>query len=486
MTMKRLLSSVLLSGATTVWAATPPLGFPLDDPNLQVQIVVSGLEAPTTMAFIGPGDILVLQKNDGKVRRVLNGVLQPGAVLDVAVSNASERGLLGIAVHPDFPAAPFVYLYYTESNTGQDTSTGDTPLGNRIYRYEWTGSALVAPTLIADFPASLDHHIGGILTFGPDGKLYVVVGDLNRDGQLQNVPSGPAPDDTSVILRLNDDGTTPSDNPFFAQGGNLAKYYAYGVRNSFGLAFDPVTGKLWDTENGPTDYDEVNLVAPGFNSGWEQLMGPDARDPQGTADLFQAAGSQYSDPEFSWLDPVAPTAIAFLHSTALGPQYEHDAFVADFNYGVLYHFEPNAARDGFVMPSQDLSDLVADTEAEREAMLFGTGFNGLTDLKVGPDGLLYMVSILQGAIFVVSQAPSFTVAADLAVVSTASPDPVIVGTDLTYDVTVTNHGPDGASSVTLTDTLPGGSALQSASASQGGCSGSAPVTCALGSLAVGA
>ena len=101
----------------------------LNDPGLQVKEVVAGLSVPTTMAFIGPGDILVLQKGDGRVRRVLGGVLQPGQVLDVAVDDASERGLLGIAVHPEFPARPFVYLYYTESSTGSDTSGSPLPLG---------------------------------------------------------------------------------------------------------------------------------------------------------------------------------------------------------------------------------------------------------------------------------------------------------------------------------------------------------------------
>ena len=111
-----------------------------------------------------------------------------------------------------------------------------------------------------------------MIAFGPDGKLYIAIGDLNRNGQLQNNATG-APDDSSVILRLNDDGTVPSDNPFFDQGGELAKYFAYGIRNSFGMAFDPVTGKLWDTENGPNSYDEVNLVEAGFNSGWRELWG---------------------------------------------------------------------------------------------------------------------------------------------------------------------------------------------------------------------
>lgn len=379
----------------------------LKDHRLQVKQVVAGLSFPTTMAFIGPDDLLVLQKDDGRVRRVLGGVLQPDPVLDVAVDKASERGLLGIAIHPGFPATPFVYLYYTESSTGDDTSGLPPPLGNRVYRFTWDGSALIDPTLLLDLPVMLGpNHDGGIITFGPDGKLYVVIGDLNRNGQLQNFPTAPPPDDTSVILRLNDDGTIPSDNPFFTQGGNLAKYYAYGIRNCFGLAFDPVTGKLWDTENGPDTYDEINLVEPGFNSGWEQIMGPDARDPQGIGDLFQVPGSQYSDPEFSWFHTVAPTGIVFLNSAQLGEQYQNDIFVGDFNTGTLYRFKPNVTRKGFDFENPDLADLVADTEGELEELVLGTGFGGISDLKVGPDGLLYILSITEGKIFVVSRAPA--------------------------------------------------------------------------------
>src|SRR5881296_3962941 len=272
-------------------AYSPALGAPsLTDPNLSITEITSGLSAPTTMAFIGTDDILVLQKDNGQVRRVIAGVLQPSAVLDVAVDNFSERGLLGIALHPNFPTTPFVYLYYTESTTAGDSS--GSPAGNRVYRYTWDGNGLTSPSLILDLPVTTGpNHDGGIIAFGLDGKLYVVIGDLNRNGQLQNNSIGAAPDDTSVIFRLNDDGSTPSDNSFFAQGGNVARYYAYGIRNSFGMAFDPVTGKLWMTENGPTSYDEINMVDPGFNSGWNKIMGPDSRDPQNVSDLFSLNGS---------------------------------------------------------------------------------------------------------------------------------------------------------------------------------------------------
>ena len=373
----------------------------LNDPSLQVEEVVSGLSLPTTMAFIGDGDILVLEKNSGKVRRVITGVLQPGQVLDVAVNTDSERGLLGIAIHPDFPATPSVYLYYTESSTGSD---GGSPLGNRVYKYTWDGSALISPRLIVDLPVLPGaNHNGGVIAFGPDEKLYVIIGDLNHNGQLQNFSSG-APDDTSVILRLNDDGSVPTDNPFYALGAPMDKYYAYGIRNSFGMAFDPVTDKLWDTENGENDYDEINLVEPGFNSGWEKIMGPDSRNSNNVSDLVQFTGSHYADPKFSWLDTVGPTAIVFLDSAELGPQYEDDVFVGDINNGNLYHFQPNIARDGFSFTSPALSDLVADNnDSELDEVILGAGFNGITDLKVGPDGLLYVISLLDGAIYRISQ-----------------------------------------------------------------------------------
>ncbi len=377
----------------------------LKDPALRVTEVVGGLNAPTAMTFIGADDILVLQKGDGQVRRVLNGVLQPAPVLDVAVDQSSERGLLGIAAHPAFPSVPWIYLYYTESSTATDTSGSPEPLGNRLYRYRWDGNALVEPMLLLNLPVLPGpNHNGGTIIIGPDGKLYVVIGDLNHAGQLQNIPSGPGADDTSVIIRLNDDGTVPSDNPFFALGGNLAKYYAYGIRNSFGLAFDPLTNKLWMTENGPHSYDEINIVEPGFNSGWVQIMGPEARSPQGIDSLFQLPGSHYADPKFSWFDPVGPTAIAFLNSAQLGEAYQHDVFVGDINLGNLYHFKPTLTRDGLHLETPGLAaDLVADPNDGLQEVIFGTGFGGITDLKIGPDGRLYILSF-QGKIFVVSQA----------------------------------------------------------------------------------
>ena len=376
----------------------------LVDPQIQVQIVASGLSLPTAMAFISTNDFLVLEKNTGKVHRVIDGVLQTNAVLDVAVDITGERGLLGIAVHPGFATNSLIYLCYAESSTGSDSSGVD-PLGIRIYRYEWTGSVLTNAALIFEFPVEpgVSIHNGGAIAFGPDGKLYAVTGDHNLSGQLQNQPLGPSPDDTSVIIRLNDDGTAPSDNPFFTVSG-MTNVFAYGVRNSFGLASDPSSGKLWDTENGPNDYDEVNLVEPGFNSGWREIQGPASRSAGSTNNLFVSPGSQYADPKFSWLATVAPTALLFLNSTELGNKYRNDLFVGDFNNGNLYWLPVNNARDGFIL-SGGLTDLVADSTAERDDVTLGRGFGGISDLKQGPDGRLYILSIGTGTIYVLFRDP---------------------------------------------------------------------------------
>ncbi|MFI5006476.1 MAG: PQQ-dependent sugar dehydrogenase [Solirubrobacterales bacterium] len=411
----RALGLVLVAGVALV--ASGASGQVMTDPSLTVTTVTGGLSLPTTMAFVAPGDILVLQKDNGQVRRVLNGVLQPTPVLDVPVNFESERGLLGIAVNAETP--PKVFLYFTEA-----ASDGAAPIANRVYRYTWNALAgtLTSPQLVLDLPVTPGpNHDGGVLVLDSAGRLYAVIGDLNRNGQLQNNPAGSAPDNTSVIYRVNGDGTAAAGNPFTpycsvtttqscsvdgnCPGGEtcrtqVARYYAYGVRNSFGMSIDPVTGALWNTENGPSNYDEVNRVSPGFNSGWNQIMGPDARDPEDVGDLFNlpGAGSTYSDPEFSWLATVAPTAILF--PRGLSETYDVAALVGDSNNGSLYSFPLNAARDGFELGGfMGLSDLVADDVTERNAVRIGSGFGAITDLKEGSDGAVYVVSLGNGAIY---------------------------------------------------------------------------------------
>jgi glucose/arabinose dehydrogenase len=407
--------------AASCLVAAPAVAQSLNEPALIAQSVASGLSQPTSMAFLGPDDILVLQKADGRVRRVTGGVLQAAAVLDVAVDSNSERGLLGIALDPDFDVTRHVYLYYTESSTGLDTTGEANPLGNRIYQYDWNGSALVNPVLILDLPWSGGpNHDGGVIAFGPDGFLYAVIGDLNRSGKLQNISAGPDPDDTGVIARIDTTGRAVSGNPFFTPAdpsARMNRYYAYGVRNSFGLTFDARTGRLWDTENGPGNYDEVNLVVSGFNSGWNRIMGPVARDPQGIADLWVAPGSVYRDPEFSWNIPVAPTALVFPESPRVGCALRDELLVGDNNCGQISRFKLNAARDALALTSAPLQDRVADNQLNRcfdemAEIAFGQSFGAVTDLENGPDGLLYIVSISAGQIFRIGPRAGFFPDAD--------------------------------------------------------------------------
>jgi aldose sugar dehydrogenase len=394
----------LIHNSSTVLAA-PSI---TKDPNLKVETLANGLDSPTSMAFIDNNNILVLEK-DGRVRLVSNGALQDKPVLQVRVDTASERGLLGIAIMNSTatettPTAlnsnnnKFVFLYYTESNGGD--------LRNRVYRYDWNtqDKTLVNPALILDLPALPGpNHDGGKLLIGPDHYLYAVIGDLNHRGKLQNIIDGSDPDDTSVIFRVKpDDGSAAPDNPFINDPNvEMHKYYAYGIRNSFGIAFDPVTANLWQTENGPDAYDEINVVKPGFNSGWIKVMGPLSRNTGvNIADeLVNYPGSHYADPVFSWKNSVAVTGIEFMKSSVLGQKYKNNIFVGDYNNGNLYYFEVNSTRIG-IKPEVGLSSLVVDNDDQLSEVTFGTGFGAISDTKTGPtDGFLYVLSINDGTIY---------------------------------------------------------------------------------------
>jgi glucose/arabinose dehydrogenase len=604
----------------------------LVDPNLGVRTVIENLDQPISMAFLGPNDFFVLEKATGQVKRVVNGVVQ-STVLDLAVNSGSERGLLGIALHPDFATNGFVYLYWTESTTGADTAVlSETPLlGNRVDRFVWDGSMLTQEINIIKLRAlqpafereptpvlGRGNHDGGVIKFGPDGKLYIFIGDVGRRGWMQNLLNGPyqpgdllfgtddnfggpEPDDghlTGSILRLNDDGTTPTDNPFtgtghvfvarldgaqefppnastargyaafflnqeqtalrfivtvagldftgtqtadpgddllaahihapaprganagvrfgffgqpfndtnpndvvvtpFASGvggtifskwdrdegnnttltaqlpnilagmsyinfhtrrlpsgevrgqieenpqvtANIHKVFSHGHRNSFGFDFDPKSGKLWLEENGDDTFTELNLIEPGMNTGWIQVMGPLARidqfkliettmfggalqqmrwPPTNIADSSEEAqarmvmlpGAHYSDPEFSWKFEVAPAGLGFISSRALGPQYQGDMILGAARTtlldGHLFHFNLTGNRRKIAVDDPRLEDRVADNLdkfdiTESESLLFGTGFGIGTDIKTGPNGNLFVVSLSNGAIYEIFRA----------------------------------------------------------------------------------
>jgi glucose/arabinose dehydrogenase len=366
---------------------TPPT---ISDPNVRVEKVISGLEMPTSMAFLDNDDIIITQKDNGRVRLISNGILQPQSILQVPVVNNSERGLLGVAIANTTTTSTTktVFLYYTEP-VGEQVK-------NRLYRYEWNGTGnLTGGQLILDLPGEPGpNHDGGKIAIGPDRMLYTVIGDLNRDGMLQNVVDGPLPDDTSVILRVDYNGNGVG-NPLSGGGADLSKYYAYGVRNSFGFDFDPLTGILWDAEDGPTDYDEINIVLPGFNSGWNRVMGPIGRQGITPQDLVQFQGSHYADPVFSWLRSDGVTDMEIFNSSSLGERYTYNMFVGDINNGNLYFFTINSNRTGLDLGGiPGLEDLVADNNEELDAVILGREFSGgITDIETGPDGYLYILTL---------------------------------------------------------------------------------------------
>lgn len=382
----------------------------VNDANLRVEKVIEGMASPTSMAFLDNDDLLILQKDNGIVRHVSNGILQQGGVLSLPVDSERERGLLGIAVsnEADSSGTRAVFLYFTES-----AQAGG--IRNKVDRYDWTGSGnLSGGTPVLDLPAIPGpNHNGGKLIMGPDGMLYAVIGDLNHQGKLQNFQDGNPPDDTSVILRVDHEGKAPDDgnNSVLSDSDaqvsdSLRRYYAYGIRNSFGIAFDPVTGTLWDTENGSTEYDEINVVKPGFNSGWRSVMGPIERTDKTVDDLVQFNGSQYADPVFSWLVSEGITDIEFLNSTRLGDRYTNNIFVGNVNKGALYFFTVNDNRTGLTFDgSSGLADLIADNNAELTAVTLGTGFGEITDIETGPDGYLYILS-LNGSLYRIVPATS--------------------------------------------------------------------------------
>jgi glucose/arabinose dehydrogenase len=496
MRFKPVLTAVTACAVAAAVATADSIPVEVLDPNLQVGIWSSGvLTQPIGIVFIGPGDAFVLEKASGIVKRVIGGVVQATPVLDLAVNSASERGLLSLALHPNFPSTPDVFIYWTESSTGSDTNvTANVPLlGNRVDRFTWNGSALAfAQNLVQLRARQTDNvqvpgqptgttnanengnHDGGVIRFGPDARLYIFIGDVGRRSRLQNLPNGPflsapfvddtfggpEPDNahfTGVIMRLNTDGTAPSDNPFFATGAamggeagaNIQKIFSYGHRNGFGMAFDPYGGFLWETENADDAFSEINRIVPGMNGGWIQIMGPLSRMSQfktiettqfnsslqqvrypptriaytaalAQSRMYMLPGATYRDPEFSWKYEVGPAGTTFVTGSSLGAEYDGTLWIGSARSfqqvggtgGSLYRFRLTSDRMQVdVSADPRLADKVADNlfrpqkfeGTESETLIIGRGFGATPSIEQGPDGALYVVSITDGVVYRISR-----------------------------------------------------------------------------------
>lgn len=391
----------------------------LSDSNLKTEVVAQGLKYPVGMAFLGPNDFLVTE-NNGTVQRIINGVALGKPLVSL---NVTADGLVGIAIEknislPTNPSkkATYVFLHFvTAKNERSSDSPTETQMANRLYRYELVNNSLLNPKLILDLPGGF-YHDGGPILITSDGKrLYLPIGDIENENykvvatKALNNKTGKEPDGTGGILRVTLDGK-PVDEPVLGDTFPTNLYFSYGTRQSFGIDFDPLTGKLWDTENGANWGDEINLVELGFNGGWNKVQGiwkDHVRDlllndtdisynPSGLVD-FDGKG-KYRTPEFTWKYTVGPTALKFLTSDKLGAEYQNDMFVADVNNGRIYHFNLSHNRTELSLTGA-LSDKVADTDSELDDIIFAGGFGIITDIKVGPDGYMYFVAHSEGKIY---------------------------------------------------------------------------------------
>lgn len=396
----------------------------LTDPNLKAELIIDDLNFPIGMEIIGNDDFLIIEKNTGIVKRIANG--QVTQLLDLNVASESERGLLGIAYlnlsksgkfsEDDGSLIPsYVFLFATETE-GQDNGN---ILGNKLYRYDFIDGKLVNPVLLLNLPFTPGpSHNGGVLRIGPDENLYLVMGDLNRikdpsgDTIAQNLEGTSLPDGRGGVLRITPDGDTVKDGFSLGNLGLLDKYYGYGIRNSFGIGFDSITGYLWDTENGSHYGDEINIIKPGFNSGWRQVLGTPSLYKSMTGQDFDRNKlitfnnkGKYYDPALTWNQTIAPTTIAFIHTDTLGDEYKDDVLVGGVKNGTLLHFDLNSTRTGLQLTGP-LADRIVNTPSEINDAVLGTGFGIITDIKIDPtDGDLFVIAsnTKNGKVFKISQ-----------------------------------------------------------------------------------
>ena len=407
-----ILFSLLVCSKTLIECTFAVIKPVITDPNLKLEKVYEGkntlglgelnkLTSFTQFTFLENNDILLLSKNDGKVLRITNYTLLPKPVLDLNVTNQWESGLLGIAALNKGDKT-YAFLDYTESTAGDvNNSTVGSPSYNKLYRYELINDKLLNPKLIFTAPTPNRYsHIGGALEIGPDNNVYLTVGDMHGDQNAstrtmaQNYNNGTMPDGRAGILRFTFNGE-PVGTGLLGEEYPVSLYYAYGIRNSFGLDFDPVSGKLWETENGPASGDEINLVEPGFNGGWNKILG--MRPYQNLTKYIESDGlvdfggkGKFSAPEFVWKKRVAPTALKFMDSKQLGDKYLNDLFVASYNLGEIYDFNLNENRSSLM--SSNTSNITTSKRIDIDNIRLAQNLGRITDMDVGPDGDLYVLS----------------------------------------------------------------------------------------------
>jgi glucose/arabinose dehydrogenase len=323
----------------------PPTG------DLQLQPVLSGLNFPVGLSRAPDGRIFYSERLTGAIR-----IINPGWLLDPTlfcqtppVLTNGELGLLGLTLDPNFASNQLVYVYYSVL----------TPQMNRVSRFSKSGGVCTETVILNDLPINSTHN-GGIIQFGPDGKLYVVIGDAGVPSNAQDITSL-----AGKILRVNPDGSAPSNNPFISNSNpNAKKVFSFGHRNSYGFTFHPSNGNLWESENGPNDNDEINRVVSGGNYGWP-IVGGIVGNPS------------YRDPILAFNPVIAPTGIIAIpgNSSVYPPVYRNNLLVAAWNDGTIRLVIPNGTNP----------DLPGTT-----SVAYTGGQGGLLSFMLGSDGYVYV------------------------------------------------------------------------------------------------
>ena len=358
----------------------------LTDKNFLIKEVVVGIQSSTALTFID-NDILFLEKETGKVRHIQNNKLLSESVWDFKVKKEgcecyTESGLLGItSINSE------VYIFVTEEQNSDESK-----FENRIYKFEWNNNKLENQSLVNILPGYGEMHHGGAMVADLNSNIFAVIGDQHTPGKLQNLENEIL-SDIGMILRVGIDPKIKS--PFLSANPN-EHYYGIGIRNSFGMAVDPLTNNLWITENGTHEFDEINLTFPKYNSGWTKILGPASTEDM--ENFVSYSDYEYSDPEFSWEKTIAPTGISFVDNK--WKSYENNLFVGDCS-GNFYRFHLNDHRNGLIFNESDLQDLVFNEGDDNSEIIFGKNFGCITDIEYNPnDGYLYVISYLNnGAIY---------------------------------------------------------------------------------------
>ena len=384
------LIALSMSARATVQAASLPSGF-------TETLVASGMSSPTAMAMAPDGRLFVCQQN-GRLRVIKNGALLSTPFVIINVDSNGERGLLGVAFDPDFNSNGYVYVYYT---------TASSPTHNRVSRFTANGDVAVAGSEVAILDLnnlSASNHNGGALHFGPDGKLYIAVGEnaVPSNAQTLNNLLG-------KILRINADGSIPTDNPFYNQASGVNRaIWALGLRNPFTFAFQPGTSRMFINDVGQSNWEEINDGIEGSNYGWPTCEGSCSNGS------FRNPLHQYSHSSGCAITGGAfyNPAIAQFPSSYLGSY-----FFADYCGGWIKRFDPGTGG----------------------VSNFADSVDSPVDLLVSPDGSLYYLSIFAGTLRRIDYNSSPNQPPQIA--THPSSQTVAAGQSVTFSVTATGTSP---------------------------------------------